>query len=635
MLNVMRDNLRHLKWVLIVVAVAMLGYLGAYFDPRAYRKGARDWAARIDGETISQEEFIQAARQQDEFYRRLLGQGYETMKKNLKVGSQAMQSLVDRKLVLAEARAMGLETTKEEVSRQIVESPNFRDASGAFIGKDRYTQVVESNVDGGVVAFERQLADDILARKWTGVIGAPASVSDAELESAWRERNEHAAYDYVFVPTSAVPFDTKVDPAAVTAWYDGHKEDYRRPESRRIKILVVDRQAQLGKVKVSDDEVKADYEAHAAEFQRPEQRHARHILFKLKPGATDADKKALRAKAEAALARAQKGEDFAALARSLSEDAGSASKGGDLGWFARGRMVKPFDDAVFAAPVGSLTGVVDTDFGYHVIQVLEERPAGTETFDDVKDSIRRRLELQHAQDAAIAEAQRLRGEIKTAADIDAVAAKAGLKPEVRVVSASDRAADLGPSPEFSAEVASLAAGAVTAPVGVAKGLAIVGCTDVLPPAIQPLSEVTDRVRSDVLNERGRAAALVAARRIDATPGLAPGAASLKLEVKKSGDVNPGAAVPGAGAVPELDRIVFAPETTVGTTGAVAAEGGAVAFRVTRHDTFDASKFQAEKPALREQILGQRREQLVQGVLDALRQKHTIEINEEMVNSING
>src|SRR5262249_35242270 len=149
---------------------------GAYFDPRAYRRSSRDWAARIDGETISPDELYQAARQRDEFYRRLLGQGYDSMKKSLRLGAEAMGTLIDRKLVLAEARAMGLRTTKEEVSRQILDSPMFKDASGSFIGKERYTSIVESSIDGGVVAFERQLADDLLAKKWMGVMAAPARV---------------------------------------------------------------------------------------------------------------------------------------------------------------------------------------------------------------------------------------------------------------------------------------------------------------------------------------------------------------------------------------------------------------------------------------------------------------------------
>lgn len=635
MLNVMRDNLRHLKWVLLIVAASMLLYLGAFLDPRTRRGASADWAAKVDGETISPDEFLRMARQQDDYYKRLLGQQYEAIKKNIKVGSLAIEALVDRRIMLAEAKAMGLEATKEELSREIVTSPNFKDASGQFVGKERYTEYIEQSVDGGVAAFERQLADQIVTKKWLDVMTASATVSDEEIEKAWRDRNVRAAYDYVFVPVSAVTFDAKVGPAEVAAWYAAHKDDYRRSESRNVKILVIDRSALLGKVKVADGEVRADYDAHQSDYQHPEQRHARHILFKLPAGGGDADKRSVHDLAASVLARAQKGEDFAALARTMSADPGSAAKGGDLGWFGRGQMVKPFDDAVFATPPGQFAPVVETPYGFHVIQVLEERPAGAVPFDEVKDGIRKRLELQRAQDAAVAESRRIRGEIKAASDLDAVAAKEHLQVDSRIISSEDRAGDLGPSPEFWSAVASLPAGQVTDPVGLARGLAIVGCTAVLPPAVPPLAEVAERVKTDVLNAKGRDAALAAARRAAAAASLEAGAKALKLEAKKSGDVSPGTPVPGAGASPDLDRVLFDPQTAVGAKGAVTVPGGAVAYVVTRHDAFDPGKFAAEKPALRQQLVAQRREEMTQGIVEALRQKHAVQINQEMIDGVNG
>ena len=570
MLNVMRDNLRHLKWVLVVVALAMLMYLGSYFDPRQ-RSGAvsSDWAAKVDGHTIPTQEFLQVARTQDDYYRRLLGQQYESMKKTLKLGTQSIQSLIDRRLVLAEARAMGLSATKEAISKAILENPNFKDpSSGTFVGKERYADFIGQNYDGGVEGYERRLADDLLAQKWLDVMTASAQISDAELEQAWRTRNVRAAADYVFVASSPAPVDAAVDDGTIAAWYGAHTSDYKRSESRKVRLVVVDRQSQVAKAKVSDADVKADYDAHAAQYTRPEQRHARHILFKLPPGAGAADKAAARDKAVAALARAQKGEDFATLARSMSQDTMSAPQGGDLGWFGRGAMVKPFDDAVFSTPPGQFTPIVETEFGFHVIRVEEAREAGTTPFDEVKDSLRRRLELQRAQDLASAEAQRLAGEVKKPADLDGAAAKAGLKVEERVVSAGEQAVDLGPSPEFVSAVVAMTAGQVSAPLAVARGLAIVACTEILPPSVRPLAEVRDQVRNDVLSDRARQAALISARRVAASASLSDGAKAAKLDVKHSGDLTAGTALPDVGSVPELEAILFGAGGTVGAKGAV-------------------------------------------------------------------
>jgi len=636
MLNVMRDNLKHLRWVLGAVALSLLLYLGAYFDPRSYSKAtSSDWAARIDGQAIPTQEFLEVARRQDEYYRRLLSGQYEAMKKNLNVGTQAIQSLIDRRLVLQDARAQGLLATKEEISRAIVENPNFKDASGNFVGKDRYAEFIGQNVDGGVETYERGLGDDILARKWIDVMTAGAEVTDAELEKAWTARNVRAAADYVFVPSSAVTFDTTVDASAAAAWYAAHLDDYKRPEARKVRLVVVDRQSQLTAVAVSDADVKADYDAHAADYARPEQRRARHILFKIPPGATDADKAAVRELAASVLARVKKGEDFGALARSMSQDPVSAPQGGDLGWFGRGAMVKPFDEAVFSTAPGQYTAVVETDYGFHVIQVVDARAAGAIPYDEVKDAIRKRLELQRAQDLAVTAAQRLAAEVKSPTDLDAAAAKAGLKVEDRVISSDDRAADLGPSPEFASAIAALQPGQVSSPLGVARGLAIVACVEVLPPAVRPQSEVMDRITSDVLNDRGRQAALAVARRIAAAASLEAGAKAAKLEVKQSGDLQAGALLPGVGASPDLDAALFGSGTHVGVRGAVETPGGAVAYQITRHDVFDPAKFEADRAALKDQVLQQQRDQMTQGFIELLRQKHTIELNQPLIDGVNG
>jgi peptidyl-prolyl cis-trans isomerase D len=636
MLNVMRDNLRHLKWVLVVVALSMLLYLGTFLDRGSSRAGNQaDWAARVDGHTISSQEFMQVARNQDDYYRRLLGQQYDSMRKNLRLGSQAIQTLVDRQLVLAEARALGLSATKEAIGKAILESPTFKDPSGNFIGKDRYAEVVGLNVPGGVAAYERGIGEDILDRQWQDVMTASARISDAELEQAWRTRNVRAAADYVFIPSSESPAGATVDPAAVSSWYASHASDYKRPEGRKVRMAVVDRQAQVAKVKVTDAEAKADYDAHASEYSRPEQRRVRHILFKLPEGGAGKDNSSIRELAASVLARAQKGEDFATLARTLSQDETTASQGGELGWFGRGTMVKPFEDAAFATQPGQLTPVVETEFGFHVMQVEEARSAGTTPFEEVKDATMRRLTMQRAQDLASSEAGKLAAGVKTAADLDAAADKLGLAIEEHVVYPGDRGAELGASPEFTSAVSALRPGQVSQPLAVARGLAIAACTEIVPAGTRPLAEVEQQVRQDVLSDRARQSALSTARRVVAAKSLADGAKSAKLEVKKSGDLSAGSDLPGVGPVPELDAALFRPGAATGDKGVVAAPGGAIAYEITHAAAFEQAKFDAEKAALRSQLLQQRRNQLREGLIESLRQKHTIEINQPLVDSVNG
>jgi len=184
-------------------------------------------------------------------------------------------------------------------------------------------------------------------------------------------------------------------------------------------------------------------------------------------------------------------------------------------------------------------------------------------------------------------------------------------------------------------VSGLQPGQVTGPHAVARGLAIAACTEIVPAGTRPLAEVEQQVKQDVLSDRARQGALATARRVVAGGSLADGAKSAKLEVKKSGDLSAGGDLPGVGRVPELDAALFRPGAAAGDKGVVAAPGGAIAYEITHAAAFEQAKFDAEKAALKSQLLQQRRDELVEGLIETLRQKHTIEINQPLVEGVNG
>jgi peptidyl-prolyl cis-trans isomerase C len=158
---------------------------------------------------------------------------------------------------------------------------------------------------------------------------------------------------------------------------------------------------------VTDDEVRAYYDDNPGQFQQPEMVKASHILIKTEPNGTEAMKTQAREEAEAILAELNKGADFATLAAERSA-CPSSQKGGDLGFFQRGQMVKPFEDAAFAMSVGEVSGVVETQFGYHIIKVTDRQEARTIPFDDVKDQVRTMLEGRRQQEAMKAYTDQLR-----------------------------------------------------------------------------------------------------------------------------------------------------------------------------------------------------------------------------------
>jgi len=150
------------------------------------------------------------------------------------------------------------------------------------------------------------------------------------------------------------------------------------------------------KITVSGKESKAYYDSHPDLFEQPEQVRASHILIKVDPGADESRKVETRKKLEKIQEKLQKGEDFASLSKEFSEGPSSA-KGGDLGYFRRGQMVKPFEEAVFTLRPGEVSDIVETEFGYHLIKVIDKKPETTIVYEDIKDRLEHHLKQEKVQ----------------------------------------------------------------------------------------------------------------------------------------------------------------------------------------------------------------------------------------------
>ena len=470
----------------------------------------RNSIAVVNGKEISVKEYQRAYDRAVERYRRQFGgQIPPNFFESINLKGQVIGELVQAELLRQGAAAMGLAVSKEAIQRAVEKMKVFQ-KDGHF-DLDRYKQILRRN-HLTPTSFEAGLRNDLLTKMVVQNVEAFALVPDSELQHWLAYQGEELKLAVKVVVGKDFENKVEIKDAELAAWYEKNKKKYTTEPKIRLKYLFFD-SAALGREKgISDDELKARYESNKERYKVPEQRHARHILIKV---AQDADEKTVAEKEQLArkiLAMAEEGKDFAELAREYSEGP-SAAKGGDLGFFSKGRMVKEFNDTVFSMKSGEIKGPVRTSFGFHIIKLEEIRPASVRSFAEVKDELRREMEQEEGSTLAFKKASEAYEGIMRAGSLEKYSKEKGIKlQETGYFSRSKPPAGIVADPAFLNEAFSLSKGELSSLVDLGKkGYAILFVEDIKPPVVPPLEEVRDRVIKDYRREKavelaGKAAA---------------------------------------------------------------------------------------------------------------------------------
>lgn len=384
------------RLVQIVLALIILPF--AFWGVDSYRKsGGVAPVATVNGEKISQQEFDNALKQQEQRIREMAGANFDpTFFDKPEIKLSILDGLVTQHLMVDEARHIGLSLTDEQIA-QIIASIGAFQVDGKF-DKKRYAAVL-SEKGMNRFEFENRIRQDLLARQLTDAYTQNGYASDTVAANLIRLNEQQRVVSVATLNASDFTKRVKVSDSAVGDYYNKNSHEFQMPERANVDYLVLSADSLLPQVVVSDDEVKQYYEEHQAEFGTQEQRQAAHILITVPKQAPEAEKQAAKAKAEQVLQQVkQSPAKFAALAKQYSQDPGSAANGGDLGMFGHGAMVKPFEDAVFGLKVGEVSGLVQTDFGYHIIKLVAVKPAKMQALNEVKGLIVQRLKSQKAND---------------------------------------------------------------------------------------------------------------------------------------------------------------------------------------------------------------------------------------------
>ncbi len=393
MFDAVRNNKKVVQVFLVMITLPF-----AFFGVESYVKNAGngDGVATIAGSTIQLGEFQQALREQQERMRGAMGASFNPAMLDTPEARRAvLENLVNQRLLALDAQKMRLSVSDASLRDTIAAIPAFQE-NGHF-SLPRYEAVLKAQGMTQAV-FESRLRHDLALQQVLGAVAEGVLVPQGSVDQVYSVQLEERTVSEVRLPAAQFAAGVKLADDAARKFYDAERKRFEMPAQVKAEYIVLSKDAVASQLSVSDADVRKEYDAHPERFNQGEERRASHILIQADKGAGDAALKAAREKAEALLKQVTaKPDDFARLAKENSQDPGSAEKGGDLGFFARGAMVKEFEDAAFGLKKeGEMSGVVQSDFGFHIIRLTGVKASKARPFDEVKGEIAAELKRNEA-----------------------------------------------------------------------------------------------------------------------------------------------------------------------------------------------------------------------------------------------
>lgn len=525
------------SWVIKVfffLIVVVFIFWGGY----SYREGGETEVARVDDQSISVAEYDRVYNQMLEMYRRQLGGGLsEELLRQFNLKQQAMDALVDQRVISRAARELGLTATEKEVQQRIMEFAAFQ-SDGKF-DRQRYIALLQQNRMTPEV-FEQQIGEEISKEKLEAFVKRQTVLTEEEIAADFRYAFQRIQLAYSTFDPKSFEGQVAVDPGKLEAYHREHQESYQEPEKRQFSYVRFKADEFAGQVSVPEEEMRQYYEENEGAYHQEQEVKARHILFSVKEDAPEPEVAKVRSEAEKVLAEVRKGSDFAALARKYSKDEATAKNGGDLGYFGRDRMVPAFSDAAFALKPGEISDLVRTPYGFHIIKVDEVRPESTKSFDEVRTVIEAELKREKARDLAFRKVTDFSDQVYAQQELDKAAKgfqREVVSPETWVAQSDKFPGIEDAAPDFMEKVFALPQNGTSDVLEVPDGFVVVRVRAIQPARTLPLESVKDRVEKDYRVAEGRNLAYKSALELlesaRKSGSLEEAAKSAGIEVKKS------------------------------------------------------------------------------------------------------
>ena len=588
--------------VVLVLGGSMLLYLVPQ-SPGTGEASSTDTVAKVGDETVSTAEVRQQLAEIEQ--RNQVPKQLESL-----YARQILNQLIFQKEMEYEAKRLGIRVSDQERADRIRQFLPTAYNGDTFVGRDRYASEVQARFQLTVPAFEELIRQGLLQDKFRKLVTDGVSVGPSELQDEFKYRNEKVKLDYAFIKPEDLEAKITPDEAEIKAAYDKNRSRYQVPEKRVARFGLIDLNQLRQTAQISDDELKAQYQQNIQQYQVPNRVHVQHILL-MTVGKTDAEVEEIRQKAEDVLKQAKKGAKFEDLAKKYSEDPGTKDKGGDLGWLTQGQTVPEFEKTAFGLDKGKMSDLVKTQYGFHIIKVLDKETAHTKPFEEVKDPIKVPLLLAKADKLASDEADQLSATIRRSnkVSLDDLAKQFHLTlGETRPVTAVDPILELGNSKEAKEAIFRLRQDELSLPIRTDRGYLVLSVKQIQPTHPGSLEEVRDKIVTELKQQKAtelaRAKAEDLAKRVKAGEKFDAAAKSLGLEAKTSDLFARNGSISGAVSG---KQVAAAFQLKPGEVGAPLNLGANwFIYRVAEKQEPNPADFEKQKKELTDQVLQAKR-----------------------------
>jgi len=546
--------------------------------------------------------------------------------------SQVLMQMAGRVLIFDQAEKLGVNVSQAELQAEIARVPAFQNDKGQF----DYELYKEKLKSVGLIPenFETDQKRDLLYEKMVLYSILPVYVTAPEVRSIYNFSQEKAVVDYIPFPARDFASQVNITDDKVKEVYEASKEKYKRPAQAKIEYLEISPAALADPKQVTDQEAKAYYDGNPDKFKHPDMIKANHLLVLLPQDAKDEDVKAAEKRLTDLAARLRKGE---ALDKVLAAPGQPAVTGGDLGWFGKGTMVPEFEQAAFSVKKGEVSPTVRTQYGLHVIQVVDKKPEGVTPYDEAKEDIKRDLAEDKAAETMGKTVDMMLEELIGGADISKLAQAKGLASKTSELFSRQRPPlDLNLTPESLSLIFSQQPGkAVPQAMASGEGFVLAKLVELKPEYIPPLEEVAKTVNADILTDESLKLAEAKAKEVAAdlmTPeGQAKVDQAYKGKFKTSEPFGRQGIIQELGQAPALAEAAFSAKAPGWLPGAYGVVSGFVVAKFKERQVPTDAEWMRDRGKIMAQAVPFQQEQMLRAYMQYLLEKNPIKtVNKDIL-----